>query len=82
MGKYRKALFNTNDRQYPTLFLREDGMYILIDREGNLTGDGFYDAADVLKYFPQADVKSDVPSPDYLSYAEQARHREKSGFGM
>jgi hypothetical protein len=56
MGKYRKALFNTNDRQYPTLFLREDGMYILIDREGNLTGDGFYDAADVLKYFPQADV--------------------------
>jgi hypothetical protein len=23
-----------------------------------------------------------IPSPDYLSYAEQARHREKSGFGM
>jgi hypothetical protein len=31
--------------------------------------------------FP-TDVKSDIPSPDYLSYAEQARHREKSGFGM
>ncbi len=23
-----------------------------------------------------------VAKPDYLSYAEQARHREKSGFGM
>jgi hypothetical protein len=23
-----------------------------------------------------------VLNPDYLSYAEQARHREKSGFGM
>ena len=23
-----------------------------------------------------------IASPDYLSYAEQARYREKSGFGM
>jgi hypothetical protein len=27
-------------------------------------------------------ILADIPSPDYLSYAEQARVREKSGFGM
>jgi len=58
--KYRKVLFNTNDKKYPTLFLREDGVYILIDEYGNLTGDGFDGVADVLKYFPQADIKESL----------------------
>ena len=56
MNKYRKVLFSTNDTKYPTLFLREDGVYILIDRHGNLTGDGFHGIDDVLKYFPNADI--------------------------
>lgn len=54
MNKYRKALFITNDRQYPYLFLREDGMYTLIKEDGTLSGDGFTDKEDVLKYFPKA----------------------------
>jgi hypothetical protein len=56
MNKYRKVLFNTNDRKYPTLFLRGDGIYILIDKEGNLTGDGFDGVDHVLKYFPKAEL--------------------------
>lgn len=51
--KYRKALFQTFDSKYPTLFLRDDGMYILIDNEGNLSGDGFDGREHVLKYFPK-----------------------------
>lgn len=54
--KYRKALFQTFDSKYPTLFLRDDGMYILIDNEGNLSGDGFDGREHVLKYFPKANV--------------------------
>jgi hypothetical protein len=58
MNKYRKVLFPTNDKKYPTLFLREDGIYILIDTNGNLTGDGFDSKENVLKYFPKAELES------------------------
>jgi hypothetical protein len=54
MNKYRKALFITNDRQYPYLFLREDGVYSLIQADGTLSGDGFDGKMEVLKYFPNA----------------------------
>jgi hypothetical protein len=54
MNKYRKALFITNDRQYPYLFLREDGIYSLIQADGTLSGDGFNGKMEVLKYFPNA----------------------------
>jgi hypothetical protein len=54
MNKYRKALFITNDRKYPYLFLREDGIYSLIQEDGTLSGDGFDGKADVLKYFPNS----------------------------
>ena len=54
MNKYRKALFITNDRKYPYLFLREDGIYSLIKEDGTLSGDGFDTKEDVLKYFPNA----------------------------
>ncbi len=54
MDKYRKVLFPTNDNIYPTLFLRQDGIYILIDVNGYLTGDGFDGKEDVLKYYPNA----------------------------
>ena len=56
MDKYRKALFATNDRQYPFLFLREDGMYTLIKADGTLSGDGFDSVEHVLKYFPKAEL--------------------------
>jgi hypothetical protein len=54
--KYRKVLFNTNDRQYPFLFKREDNIYILIDSNGKLSGDGFDSVEHVLKYFPKAEL--------------------------
>lgn len=57
MDKYRKALFNTNDRQYPFLFLRDDGIFTLISADGTLTGDGFDSVEMVLKYFPEADLE-------------------------
>ena len=56
MSKYRKALFATNDRQYPFLFLQDDGMYKLIKADGTLSGDGFDSVEDVLKYFPKAEL--------------------------
>jgi hypothetical protein len=52
----RKVIFPTNDRTYPTLIKRDDDSYVLLDREGTLTGDGFYDDVDVLKHFPNADL--------------------------
>lgn len=55
--KYRKALFATNDRKYPYLFLMEDDVtYMLIKADGTLTGDAFDGREDVLKYFPQAEL--------------------------
>jgi hypothetical protein len=54
MNKYRKALYITNDGKYPYLFLREDGIYSLIQADGTLSGDGFDDKVEVLKYFPNA----------------------------
>jgi len=54
MNKYRKALYITNDGKYPYLFLREDGIYSLIKADGTLSGDGFDDKIEVLKYFPNA----------------------------
>jgi hypothetical protein len=57
MDKYRKALFNTNDREYPFLFLRNDGIYTLINADGTLTGDGFDGVDEVLKYFPETDLE-------------------------
>lgn len=58
MGKYRKVLFITNDRQYPYLFLREDGYYVLIANDNTLSGDAFDSKEHVLKYFPKADLES------------------------
>jgi hypothetical protein len=54
-NKYRKVLFATNDKQYPYLFLREDGIYSLICADNTLSGDGFYSQEDVLKHFPKTD---------------------------
>ena len=54
-----KVLFCTNDRKYPFLFKREDGMYVLINKDNMATGDVFSDANDVIKYFPKADVPSE-----------------------
>lgn len=54
--KYRKVLFNTNDKKYPLLFLREDGIYQLICADGTLSGDGFDGKDDVLKYFPKSEL--------------------------
>lgn len=56
MNKYRKALFATNDRHYPFLFLQDDGIYKLIKADGTLSGDGFYSIEDVLKHFPKAEL--------------------------
>ena len=56
MEKYRKVLFNTNDKSYPYLFLMDDGMYKLIKADGTLSGDGFDSKEDVLKYFPKAEL--------------------------
>lgn len=52
----RKVIFSTNDTEYPTLIKRDDNSYVLIDKDGKLTGDGFFDDANVLKYFPKADL--------------------------
>lgn len=52
----RKVMFPTNDTTYPTLIKRDDNSYVLIGKDGTLTGDGFSDDADVLKYFPKADL--------------------------
>lgn len=54
--KYRKALFNTNDRRYPYLFLDENNMYHLITKDMRSSGDIFNGEADVLKHFPKADI--------------------------
>lgn len=54
MDKYRKALFSTNDKKYPFLFLRNDGIYTLICADGTLSGDGFETKEEVLKYFPHS----------------------------
>jgi hypothetical protein len=54
--KYRKVLFQTNDKKYPFLFLREDGIYKLIKADGTLSGDGFYDRNDVLKHLPETEI--------------------------
>ena len=54
--KYRKALFQTNDKQYPFLFLQDNGMYKLIKADGTLSGDGFDSVEDVLRYFPKAEL--------------------------
>ena len=52
----RKALFQTNDKQYPLLFLQDNGRYELIKADGTLTGDWFDGVDDVLKYFPKAEL--------------------------
>ena len=66
MKKYRKVLFNTNDKTYPTLILRNDGIYTLVDKDGHLTGDGFDGKEDVLKHFPNADLYDvSIPSGDW-----------------
>jgi hypothetical protein len=57
MDKYRKALFNTNERDYPFLFLGNDGTFTLIRADGTLTGDGFDSVEMVLKYLPNADLE-------------------------
>ena len=56
----RKVMFPTNDTKYPTLIKRDDDSYVLIDKDGRLTGDGFSDDADVLKYFPKADLNESL----------------------
>lgn len=56
MDKYRKALFTTNIKEYPFLFLQDDGMYKLIKANGMLSGDGFESIEHFLKYFPKAEI--------------------------
>lgn len=52
----RKIIFPTNDYQYPTLIKRDDDSYVLLYKDGTMTGDGYSDDADVLKSFPNADL--------------------------
>jgi hypothetical protein len=52
----RKVMFYTNDTTYPTLIKRDDNSYVLIGKDGKLTGDGFCDDVDVLKHFPNVDL--------------------------
>ena len=52
----RKVMFYTNDKKYPILIKRDDNSYVLIKKDGKLSGDGFCDDVDVLKHFPNADL--------------------------
>jgi hypothetical protein len=45
--------------------------------------DDDYNCVDQVDIYVQSEEHTTtIIKPDYLSYAEQARHREKSGFGM
>jgi hypothetical protein len=56
--KDRKVLFATNDNKYPWLFLNDDGRFLLIKKDGTLTGDGYFGVEDALLHFPKADIMS------------------------
>ena len=50
-----KVLIPTNRKDYPFLIKLNDDNYLLVDKDGKLTGDGFY-KSELSKYCPLAEL--------------------------